>query len=440
MKLEAGKPTTTKLQLGLIANELPESTTEYEARFNGDLKDPAASYKDSVTTYNKWWVDNFPYVDTPEDNIDKTVVYRWWLSRFNMLDANMPDNTFQYPTSVEGALGYNNQIVLTSGMFIMDAKWFRNPEYSYDTWLSAGDTAKKGKSGYYYHDNPGDPANWNHSYTQYITRAGWDSYKVHGGPANLWANANAAAQAYRSAGDTENADKMQKVADEIKKEVTTELWNPDTKLIQHRFIGSHNGNFAKYKELNNYYPYSEGLMPTGDKDYNEALRLFADAKEFPIFPFFTANQADKETLAALNGGKPVGSNNFSIINAQPLLQIYSAGIRNYDAAKNGYISNENFKKLLYWVAFAHYQGGNNQYPDQNEFWNEDNNPGSGTIAARTRTVARTAARSPTAPGFTTPSSAPRTGRWSRTWPAWSRARTTRSSSTRSRSPAGTTSR
>lgn len=41
------------------------------------LKDAAASYKDSVTTYNKWWVDNAPYVDTPEDNIDKTVVYRW---------------------------------------------------------------------------------------------------------------------------------------------------------------------------------------------------------------------------------------------------------------------------------------------------------------------------------------------------------------------------
>ena len=54
-----------------------------------------------------------------------------------------------------------------------------------------------------------------------------------------------------------------------------------------------------------------------------------------------------------------GSNNFSIINAQPLLQVYSAGIRNYDAAKNGYITNEQFKKLLYWVAFAHYQGGDN---------------------------------------------------------------------------------
>ncbi|MBT1181462.1 Ig-like domain-containing protein [Bifidobacterium sp. CP2] len=438
VKLEANKAVTTKLQLGLIANELPDSTTEYEARYTGDLKDPAASYKDSVTTYNQWWVDNAPYVDTPEDNIDKTVVYRWWLSRFNMLDANMPGNTFQYPTSIEGVLGYNNQIVLTSGMFMMDTKWFRNPEYSYGTWLSAGDTAKKGKSGYYYyHDNPGDPANWNHSYTQYITRAGWDSYKVHGGPstvaekladqgaedvqgllnsksepdnndnqnnngnslidwswwsmtgndadavsfsepgrsgqrmdradgsANMWANANAAAQAYKAAGDTANAEKMQKIADDIKQDVLDNLWDKSDNLIKHKWLSDN--AFAKYKEINNYYPYSEGLMPTGDENYNKALRLFADSDEFPIFPFFTANQADK---AALNFP---GSNNFSIINAQPLLQVYSAGIRNYDANTNGYITNEQFKKLLYWVAFAHYQGGDNNYPDQNEFWNEDNN-------------------------------------------------------------------
>lgn len=454
MSLKAGEAQTTKVQLGMIADELPDSTTEYEARFNGDLTDPAASYQDSVTEYNAWWYENIPYIETPEHAIDKTVVYRWWLSRFNMIDADMPGNTFQYPTSIEGVLGYNNQIVLTSGMFINDTKWLRNAEYSYGTWVSAGQTAKKGQSGYYYyHDNPGDPANWNHSYTQYITKAGWDSYKVHGGPsslaealgdygsddvkgllasksepdgndnqnnnenylidwswnsmtgndadavsfseypgermdradgsANMWANAVAAAEAYTAAGDDESAAEMQAIADAIKADVIDELWNEDTELIQHKFIGSHDGDFAQYKEINNYYPYSVGLMPTSDDadyddDYEAALRLFADADEFPIFPFFTANQADKKALNF------PGSNNFAIINATPLLQIYSAGIRDYNANDNEYITNESFKKLLYWVAFAHYQGGDTAYPDQNEFWNMDNNTSGTDIPSKNK--------------------------------------------------------
>ncbi len=33
------------------------------------------------------------------------------------------------------------------------------------------------------------------------------------GSANMWANANAAAQAYKAAGDTANAEKMQAIAD-----------------------------------------------------------------------------------------------------------------------------------------------------------------------------------------------------------------------------------
>lgn len=54
LALQANAPQTTKVQLGLIADELPGSTAEYEARATGDLVDPAASYQDSVTTYNQW--------------------------------------------------------------------------------------------------------------------------------------------------------------------------------------------------------------------------------------------------------------------------------------------------------------------------------------------------------------------------------------------------
>ena len=514
LALQANAPQTTKVQLGLIADELPGSTAEYEARATGDLVDPAASYQDSVTTYNQWWVDNIPYVETPERNIDKTVVYRWWLARFNSLDANMPGNTFQYPTSIEGVLGYNNQIVLTSGMFINDTKWLRNPDLAYGTWVSAGQTAKKGESGYYYyHDNPGDPANWNHSYTQYITKAGWDSYKVHGGPsslaealgdygsddvngllnsasepddndnqndndnhlidwswwsmtgndadavsfsepgrggqrmdradgsANMWANANASAQAYYAAAEAESdeakkaelqekADAMQQTADQIQQEVLDELWNPETNLIQHKWLSD--GAFAKYKENNNYYPYSVGLMPSEGEDgykaeYEDALRLFEDADEFPIFPFFTANQADKEEL-----GFP-GSNNFSIINATPLRTATSPTSRSRSCCTG--LPSRTTRAATTTIPTRTSSGT----------WITTKSATStvttrSTTSTRTWTPRRTAARSPTAPGSITPSWAPPTGRSSRTWPAWCRARTTGSSSTRSPSPAGSTSR
>ena len=78
------------------------------------------------------------------------------------------------------------------------------------------------------------------------------------GSANMWANANAAAQAYKAAGDTANAEKMQAIADKIQKEVTTELWDKSDNLLKHKWLND--GAFAKYKEINNYYPYSEMLL------------------------------------------------------------------------------------------------------------------------------------------------------------------------------------
>lgn len=429
LHLSSNSEQTGKIQLGLLAEELPSSKQEYE---HVRSQTPEESYKAHVTAYNKWWADNIPYIETPEPNIDKTVFYRWWLSRFNFIDANMPGNTYQFPAAIEGVLGYNNSIVLTTCMFINDLKYLRDPTYAYGSWVAAGETSKSRQ----YVDNPGGTS-WNNSYTQYITDAAWESFKVHGGPADIaaaigtygrndvnaligaknssfnrngnklidwdwasmtgndsdavsffeherepmdraesawvWANAKAASEAFATAGNSEGAEAMSRTADEIRSQILGQLWNPDTKLIQHKFIGEHNGQFAKWKENNNYYPYAAGLMPAqGDADYKDdyesALRLFADADEFPVFPFYTANQKDVKARAEANPGKTY-SNNFSVINSVPLFRIYAQGIRRYHASDKGYISKEMFKKLLYWNAFAHYQGGDNRYPDQNEFWN-----------------------------------------------------------------------
>jgi hypothetical protein len=418
-----------KVQLGFTAKEIPASAAEYTA-FR-DLA-PAAAYKKHVTAYNRWWAENVPYLDTPENNIDKTLFYRWWLMRFNFLDADIPGNDYQFPTAMEGVLGYNNAIVLTTGMFVDDLKYFRDPAYSYGSWVSAGEVAKSTK----YIDNPGDPANWSNSYTEYISEAAWRSYQLHGGPAAiagnlakyaeddvkglleaydfdsnglieyswgamtgndadavsfdwrknqnmdrtesayLYSNAKAAAAAYRTAGDTAKATEMDAFAARIKAAVLEHLWEParstpdemglSGNLLKHRNVPG--DALVPWKEINNYYPFSVGLMPKpGDADYDqpyvEALRLFADDTQYPIFPFTTANQADKAAAAAQ--GDP-GSNNFSIINSTVTFRMLSSVLRNYPTQ---YLNAEWYKKLLYWNAWAHYQNnGDNRYPDQNEFW------------------------------------------------------------------------
>jgi hypothetical protein len=411
----AGETVTTKVQMGFVTEELEGSRTEYERYRDATANEAFATH---VRTYNKWWADNLPYIDVPEENLKKSIYYRWWLMRFNFLDADIPGNDYQFPTSVEGALGYNNAIDLTIGMFIDDLKYLRNPEYSYGAWLSAGEVAQNGR----YRDNPGDPENWSASHTQYISESAWQAYQIHGGPkavvrnlaryaegdakgqladydsngnglletnwnawtgndadavsfdyygrtneraesAYVYSGALAAAGAYEVLGRADKAAEMREVAQKVKEGVLTYLWNDDRKLIEHRDLRT--GNLIPWKEINNYYPFSVGLMPD-EPEYKEALRLWRDAGEYPIFPFFTANQADKAEAA--EQGHP-GSNNFSIINSTVTFRFYSSVLRNYQSP---YVKAEDYKKLLHWNAWAQFVDGDNRWPDANEFWAEWN--------------------------------------------------------------------
>jgi Bacterial Ig-like domain (group 4)/F5/8 type C domain len=409
--IAAGETVTTKVQMGFVTEEIEQSRREYD-----DVRDasPRQAYARHVRAYNRWWADNLPYVDLPDENVEKSIYYRWWLMRFNFLDADVPGNDYQFPTSVEGALGYNNAIDLTIAMFIDDLKYLRDPAYSYGPWVSAGEVAENGR----YRDNPGDPENWSASHTQYISESAWQAYQVHGGPraivenlaryaekdtygqldffdtdgdwlidtdwnawtgndadavsfdwrngrldraesAYVYSNALAAAQAYDLLGRAGKAAEMRDVAGRVQEAVLTNLWNDQTKLIEHQHTAS--GALVPWKEINNYYPFAVGLMPD-EPEYKEALRLWRDAGEYPIFPFFTANQADKAEAA--EQGHP-GSNNFSIINSTVTFRLFSSALRNYESP---YVKPEDFKKLLYWNAFAQYVDGDNRWPDANEFW------------------------------------------------------------------------
>jgi Concanavalin A-like lectin/glucanases superfamily len=172
--IDPGQSTTLKVLLGATTKELPGSDADYE-RFRG--YDPETAFSTQVREYNRWWVDNVPYIDVPDQNVKKMAYYRTFMSRFNHVDANIPGNDFQFPVSIEGVLGYNNAIQLTQPMHMQDLKYFRDPLYSYGNWVSSGETSKCTA----FTDNPGNTANWNNTYEQYIAREAWNAYKVHGG-------------------------------------------------------------------------------------------------------------------------------------------------------------------------------------------------------------------------------------------------------------------
>ncbi|MEU7740614.1 hypothetical protein [Nonomuraea sp. NPDC049158] len=410
--IPAGGTVTAKVVMGFVTNEIPESRTEYDA-YAGYTN--ATAFATHVRAYNLWWAQNVPYIDVPEPAIKKNIYYRWWLMRFNNLDADIPGQTFQFPTSTEGVLGYNNAIALTQPMHIDDLKYLRNPIYSYGDWLSVGQISKNGR----FLDNPGDPENWSNSYTQYIAEAAWKSYQIHGGqpaiaanlaryaegdvkgqlsyydhdnnklieydwgaltgndadavsfhwkPGNMdraesayqYSGALAAAQAYEAVGNTAKATEMRTLATQIQNAIVNVLWNPNRQLFEHRLKSTN--EWVPWKEINNYYPFAVGAVPN-TATYKQALRLFDDPAQYPIFPFYTANQADK----AASG---TGSNNFSTINSTVQFRLLSSVLRNYS---NSWIDTSWYKKLLYWNAWAQYINGNTQYPDANEFWADWNN-------------------------------------------------------------------
>ena len=407
----AGQTVTTKVTMGFVTNEIPESLTEYNA-YRGHP--PATAFATHVRGYNRWWAENIPYLDVPDPAIKKNIYYRWWLMRYNYLDVDIPGQDFQFPTSIEGVTGYNNAIVLTQPMHIDDLKYLRKAEYSYGPWLSIGQSSRNGR----FMDNPGDPENWSNSYTQYVSEAAWRAYQLHGGQpallrnfaryaeqdvkgqlsyydsdnnglieydwgaltgndadavsfhwragrldrtesAYVYSNAMAAAQAYDALGDTAKANELRAIATRVRDAVVNVLWNPSRQLLEHRHVATN--AHVPWKEINNYYPYSVGLMPN-TATYRQALRLFDDPAEYPIFPFFTANQRDKAAAAA--AGEP-GSNNFSTINSTVQFRLYSSVLRDYP---NQWMTAEHYKKLLYWNTWAQYVGGNTQWPDANEFW------------------------------------------------------------------------
>ena len=425
----AGGSVELKVVMAFTTEEIPESTEQY-LRFAGlgNLE----AVRAQKAGYNLYWAENLPYIDVPKKAVQKAIDYRWWLERFNSLDANIPGYDYQYPVTIEGVLGYNNAIILTQPMHLQDTKWLRSPYLAYGQLLSAGNSSQSSA----FLDNPGNRNNWNNHYGQYLAEAGYEAFNVIGGGAELaenlayyfghdatgqlehygnhiegrdliayrnnymtgndadtismhapgtgtwkahgenayvWAAADAAAKLYEQLGNTEQAKYYRDLADKIKADVLELMWCEECQKFETYAVRptgtQHNANqpnLVKYTESNNYNYFAVGLVPDDAASvtkYKEALKAFSNGKEFPIFPFYTANQVHNQEVS--------GSNNFSNINFTVQLRLYESALRTYDKEQT-YITDDMLAMMAEWMAWNVYpDAGDVRYPNNNEFHNID---------------------------------------------------------------------
>lgn len=137
--------------------------------------------------------------------------------------------------------------------------------------------------------------------------------------------------------------------------VNTPLTGHPGKVFKQRNVAR--DALVPWKDQQNFSPFTEGLVPDTD-EYKQALRYYADKREFPIMPFYTANQHDKAEAAT-------GSNNFSNINATLQAQLYAKALREYPSQ---YVTPDMYKLLLQWLTWVQYVNGDNRFPDNNEFF------------------------------------------------------------------------
>ena len=429
LTVPAGGSVEFKVVMAFTTEEIPASTTDY-LRFAklGNLE----AIRAQKAEYNLYWAENLPYIDVPKKAVQKAIDYRWWLERFNSLDANIPGYDYQYPVTIEGVLGYNNAIILTQPMHLQDTKWLRSPYLAYGQLLSAGNSSQSSA----FLDNPGNRNNWNNHYGQYLAEAGLEAFnvigggtevaenfayyfghdatgqlehygnhiegrdliayrnnymtgndadtismhapgtgtwKAHGENAYVWAAADAAAKLYEQLGNTEQAKYYRDLADKIKADVLELMWCEECQKFETYAVAptstQHNAsqpNLVKYTESNNYNYFAVGMVPD-DADsvakYKEALKAFTNGEEFPIFPFYTANQVHNKEVS--------GSNNFSNINFTVQLRLYESALRTYDKEQK-YITDDMLAMMAEWMAWNVYpDAGDVRYPNNNEFHNID---------------------------------------------------------------------
>jgi hypothetical protein len=201
--------------------------------------------------------------------------------------------------------------------------------------------------------------------------------------AYVWGDFDAAAQLYAIAGaDQAKVDAMNAKADDIRDAILDNLWSPSMRMfLAGTSYGATSGassggttnplpveerTLIPARESNLYDIYAENLIPLDRAaDYADGFRFLRYGDNFPIFPFYTANQYDK------NAYRIGGSNNFSNINFTVQYRGVRSALRYYDP-DHKYVTPEYAERLLQWMAWSIYPGGNLLAPNQAEYYSNWN--------------------------------------------------------------------
>jgi len=131
-----------------------------------------------VREYNRWFADNVPYFDASDTAYKKMWYYRWWVVRFNLVEANSPDLSGY--AFYEGKLGFDNEIGFAVPVQMKELTYLRDPAYA----LSQAENSYRNlaPNGAVV-DPPGSPY-WGETYSQWIGMAVAELNRIHPLPAD----------------------------------------------------------------------------------------------------------------------------------------------------------------------------------------------------------------------------------------------------------------
>ncbi|MFI6761274.1 Ig-like domain-containing protein [Micromonospora sp. NPDC050417] len=201
--------------------------------------------------------------------------------------------------------------------------------------------------------------------------------------AYVWGAFDAARQLYQISGaDQAKIDQTAASADRIRDAILDRLWSPDMRMFlagtSHGASSASSSNgranplpsaardLIPAKESNLYDVYAENLIPFDQwQTYVDGYRFLTYGDNFPIFPFYTANQYDRTAYGV------GGSNNFSNINFTVQYRGVRSALRHYDPEQK-YVTPAYAKRLLDWMAWSIYPNADLRAPNQAEYYSNWN--------------------------------------------------------------------